>query len=57
MVTKAHTYFNQTPTNATVDMDRESAIAFLNDCYDSPCPVRIEKYLAEVGELRREVSE
>jgi hypothetical protein len=38
-----------------VDIDRESAIAFLNACYGFPCPKKVEKYLAVVSELRREV--
>jgi len=54
-VRAAHTYFNQTLASTVVDMDRKAAISFLNECYDTPYPVKMEKYLDVVGELRREV--
>ena len=54
LVTEAHKYFNETLTSAIVDMDKDSAVAFLNECYDQPCPKKIGKYLEVVGELWRE---
>jgi hypothetical protein len=51
----AHTFFNETFTSTVIDIDRESAILFLNEYYDSPCPLKIGKYLAVVGEFRLEV--
>ena len=55
LVTKAHTYFNQTLTSTVADMDQKSAMAFQNECYGFPCPVKIEKYLALFGGLKSEV--
>ena len=49
---RGDTYFNDTLTNQVVDMNWESAIAFLNESYGYPSPEKIEKYLAVVGELR-----
>jgi hypothetical protein len=48
-------FFNETLTSTVIDIDRESAILFLNEYYDSPCPLKIGKYLAVVGEFRLEV--
>jgi hypothetical protein len=50
-----HTYFNEILTSEVVDIDQESAISFLNECYNFPCPEKIEKYLVVVEELKREV--
>ena len=55
LVNEAHTYFNETLTSAIVDMDKESAVAYLNECYDQPCPKKIGKYREVVGKLKREV--
>ena len=55
MVTEAHTYFNETLTSAIVDMNKESAVAFLNEWYDQPCPKKIGKYLEVFGKLKLEV--
>lgn len=52
LVTQAHTYFNQTLTAEVVDMDYESAVAYLNKHYDFPSPKLVEKYLAVVEKLR-----
>jgi hypothetical protein len=49
LVTLAHTFFNETLTSTVIDMDRESAISFLNECYNFPCPVRIEKIWLWLG--------